>query len=49
MPLEGAQRAAPQPDCIPLPQAEILMGKAFKELGWKREDIVVATKVFPWW
>ncbi|KAL6771520.1 hypothetical protein ACKKBG_A26695 [Auxenochlorella protothecoides x Auxenochlorella symbiontica] len=27
-------------------KAEILMGKAFKELGWKREDIVVATKVY---
>eukprot|EP00775_Hariotina_reticulata_P011048 gene11048-11203_t len=27
-------------------QAEEIMGKAFKELGWKRSDIVVSTKVF---
>lgn len=27
-------------------QAEEIMGKAFKDLGWKREDIVVSTKVF---
>ena len=27
-------------------QAETLMGKAFKELGFKREEIVVSTKIF---
>ena len=27
-------------------QAETIMGKAFKELGFKREEIVVSTKLF---
>lgn len=27
-------------------QAETIMGKAFKELGFKREEIVVSTKIF---
>ncbi|KAF6252375.1 NADP-dependent oxidoreductase domain-containing protein [Scenedesmus sp. NREL 46B-D3] len=27
-------------------QAEEIMGKAFKELGWKRSDLVISTKVF---
>eukprot|EP00882_Tetradesmus_deserticola_P006327 GHRQ01006656.1.p1 GENE.GHRQ01006656.1~~GHRQ01006656.1.p1 ORF type:complete len:325 (+),score=118.04 GHRQ01006656.1:261-1235(+) len=27
-------------------QAEDIMGKAFKELGWKRSDLVISTKVF---
>ncbi len=26
--------------------AEIVMGNAFKKLGWKREEYVVSTKVF---
>jgi voltage-dependent potassium channel beta subunit len=26
--------------------AEIVMGKVFKKLGWRREDIVVSTKIF---
>ena len=27
-------------------QAEIIMGNAIKELGFKREEIVVSTKIF---
>ena len=27
-------------------QAETIMGKAFKELGFKREELVVSTKIF---
>lgn len=27
-------------------QAEVIMGKAIKELGWRRSDIVISTKLF---
>lgn len=27
-------------------QAELIMGKAFKELGWERKDYLVSTKIF---
>lgn len=27
-------------------QSEIEMGKAIRDLGWKREDVVVSTKIF---
>ena len=26
--------------------AEVVMGRAFKKLGWKREDLVISTKIF---
>lgn len=27
-------------------QAETIMGQAIKELGWKRSDLVISTKIF---
>lgn len=30
-------------------QSEVVMGKAFKKYGWKRNDIVVTTKVSQHW
>ena len=27
-------------------QSEVAMGKAIKALGWKREDLVISTKLF---
>jgi aryl-alcohol dehydrogenase-like predicted oxidoreductase len=27
-------------------QSEVVMGEAIKELGWKRSDVVLSTKVF---
>ena len=27
-------------------QAELIMGKALKELGWRRSDLVISTKIF---
>jgi len=26
--------------------AEVVMGRAFKKLGWKREDLIISTKIF---
>ena len=27
-------------------QSEVVMGEAIKELGWKRSDVVLSTKIF---